>query len=109
MTKHDKVLIQTAWNERGRFEWDPEVHGRQLASLNIAADAGMKPSVPGAPIPLHDNLEFRLVQTVVNGETINAIVCEGVIVEPIIQDFKPPPQPVRFKSTMAQARKRRRG
>jgi hypothetical protein len=74
-------IIRRAWKERGSAVWDREVHGRGLASLNIAASTNMRSMRPGQPIPPYDNLEFRLERSTKDGETISSIVCEGVVVE----------------------------
>ena len=109
MTPDRKKLLLTAWLERGRREWQPEIHGRGLATLNISAEVKMRPRGPlGTPIPPYDNLEFQLLQKEINGQKINAIACEGVIVEPLVAEDSRL-EPVRFKSSMAHARRRRRG
>ena len=75
-------MIRTAWKERGAAQWDREVHGRGLASLNIPASTKKRKQKPGnAPVPRHDNLEFRLERRTIGGKPITAIVCEGVVVE----------------------------
>jgi hypothetical protein len=66
-------IIRTAWKERGAKQWDPEVHGRGLAPLNIQAFTGMQTTEP--------NLEFKLGGTEIDGTPMTAIVCEGVVVE----------------------------
>jgi hypothetical protein len=76
-------VIRAAWEERGRAEWDPETHGRALLPLHISANVRMTPVRPGAPLPLPDELEFRLVRATMGGQPINSIVCEGVVVETI--------------------------
>jgi hypothetical protein len=74
-------VIRTAWKERGSKQWDPQTHGRGLCSLNIEAKIEMRPTRPGTPLPNYDNLEFRLERTTVNGQPVDAIACEGVVVE----------------------------
>ena len=44
--------------------------------------AELLPPKPGETLPGYDTLEFKIVQTYVNGEVVNQIVCEGVVVEP---------------------------
>jgi hypothetical protein len=54
-------IIRTAWKERGAKQWDPQVHGRGLAPLNIQASTDMQTTKPGQqPLLPYDNLEFRL-------------------------------------------------
>jgi hypothetical protein len=67
-------IIRTAWEERGSKQWDPTIHGRGLAPLNMAASMDMTPERPGHPLPLYDNLEFRLVTATMNGQAIKSIV-----------------------------------
>jgi hypothetical protein len=111
MNQERKQIILTAWTERGREAWDPETHGRGLLSLNIPAEVGMTPRGPlGTPIPPY-NLEFRLEHTTVNGQVINAIVCEGIVVEPTgawEEPSKKPFRPAPYRSRIGEARKRRR-
>jgi hypothetical protein len=110
MNQERERVIVAAWKERGRKEWDPETHGRGLLSLNIQAEVRMTQRGPlGTPIPAHDNLEFRLEQANVNGQTINAIACEGVVVEPPITREESAKKPVPYRSKIAEVRKTRRG
>jgi hypothetical protein len=84
-SKDREQVIQAAWRERGRDEWEPDTHGKGLLPLNIQAEIRMSPTGPlGTPIPPYDGLEFRLEQSNVDGQTLSAIVCEGVIVEPVV-------------------------
>jgi hypothetical protein len=74
-------VIRTAWKARGADQWDREVHGRGLASLNIQASTNMRTAKSMRPITPYDNLEFRLVQATTGNVPIYSIVCEGVVVE----------------------------
>jgi hypothetical protein len=74
-------VIRAAWKERGVRQWDPETHGRGLLSLNIPAKIEMLPQATGTPLPRYDNLEFRSVRATLNGQPVDSIVCEGVVVE----------------------------
>jgi hypothetical protein len=75
-------IIRTAWKERGAKQWDPQVHGRGLAPLNIQASTDMQTTNAGQqPLLPYDNLEFRLGGTEIDGTPMTAIVCEGVVVE----------------------------
>ena len=103
-------IIQAAWKERGRDEWDPATHGKSLLPLHIQAEYHMNPPGPlGSPLPPHDGLEFRLQQSTVNGQILSAIVCEGVVVEPPVVREEKPFEPARLKATISDARRRRRG
>jgi hypothetical protein len=83
-------IIRSAWEERGKAQWDPETHGRGLLSLHIPAKVEMTPVRLGAPLPPHDDLEFRLVRATMSGQPINYIVCEDVVVE-TVEGLMPPP------------------
>jgi hypothetical protein len=75
-------VIRDAWKERGTAQWDPQVHGIGIEPLNIQAATDMRAQKPGhPPIPPYDNLEFRLERITIDGEAMNSIVCEGVVVE----------------------------
>lgn len=108
MTQREQV-IQAAWNERGRLQWDPSAHGPGVP-LCIAADTSMRPrGLLGTPILQFDGLEFRCRQSTVNGQIFSVIECEGLVVEPpVIREMKPA-QPVRFVSTVSKARRVRPG
>jgi hypothetical protein len=69
-------IIRTAWEERGSKQWDPKIQGRGLTPLNIGASVDMTPERPGQPLPIYDNLEFRLV-TATTGN--RSIVCEDLV------------------------------
>jgi hypothetical protein len=40
------------------------------------------PPKPGETLPGYDKLEFKMVRSNVNGQAVNRIVCEGVVVDP---------------------------
>ena len=75
-------LIRRRWLETGIKMWNPDHHGAGLAALNIQGRAELLTPKPGETLPGYDTLEFKTVQSYVNGEVINQIVCEGVVVEP---------------------------
>ena len=37
---------------------------------------------PGETLPRYDKLEFKLVRSYVDGQAVDQIVCEGVVVDP---------------------------
>jgi hypothetical protein len=74
-------LIRAAWRERGSRQWDPGTHGRGLSSLIIQAKTEMVERTPGMPLPKYDTLEFRLERSTVDGQPVDTIVCEGIVVE----------------------------
>ena len=75
-------LIRRRWLETGIKMWNPDHHGAGLAALNIQGQAELLPPKPGETLPEYDTLEFKTVQSYVNGEAVNQIVCEGVVVDP---------------------------
>ena len=75
-------LIRRRWLETGIKMWNPDHHGAGQAALNIQGRAELRPPKPGETLPEYDTLEFKIVQSYVNGEAVNQIVCEGVVVEP---------------------------
>jgi hypothetical protein len=75
-------LIRRRWLETGIKMWNPDLHGAGLAALNIQGQAELLPPKPGETLPRYDTLEFKTVQSYVNGEAVNQIVCEGVVVDP---------------------------
>ena len=75
-------LIRRRWLETGIKMWNPDHHGAGLAALNIQGRAELLPPKPGQTLPGYDTLEFKIVQSHVNGEAVNQIVCEGVVVDP---------------------------
>lgn len=75
-------LIRRRWLETGIKMWSPDHHGAGLASLNIQGRAELLPPMPGETLPGYDTLEFKIVRSSVNGEAVNYIVCEGLVVDP---------------------------
>ena len=75
-------LIRRRWLETGIKMWNPDHHGAGHAALNIQGRAELLPPKPGETMPGYDTLEFKIVQSYVNGEAVNQIVCEGVVVDP---------------------------
>ena len=75
-------LIRRRWLETGIKMWNPNHHGAGHAALNIQGRAELLPPKPGETLPEYDTLEFKTVQSYVNGEAVNQIVCEGVVVDP---------------------------
>jgi hypothetical protein len=75
-------LIRRRWTETGIKMWNPDVHGAGHAALNIQGRVELLPVKPGETLPGYDKLEFRMVRSNVNGQAVNRIVCEGVVVEP---------------------------
>jgi hypothetical protein len=75
-------LIRRRWLETGIKMWNPDHHGAGYAALNIQGRAELLPPKPGDTLPEYDTLEFKIVQTYVNGEAVSQIVCEGVVVDP---------------------------
>jgi len=75
-------LIRRRWLETGIKMWNPDHHGAGHAALNIQGRAELLPPKPGETLPGYDTLEFKIVQSHVDGQAINHIVCEGIIVDP---------------------------
>jgi hypothetical protein len=75
-------LIRRRWTETGIKMWNPDVHGAGHAALNIQGRTELLPAKPGETLPGYDELEFRMVRSYVNGQAVNRIVCEGVVVDP---------------------------
>jgi hypothetical protein len=75
-------LIRRRWLETGIKMWNPDHHGAGHAALNIQGRSALLPPKPGETLPGYDTLEFKIVQSYVNGEAVNQIVCEGVVVDP---------------------------
>ena len=75
-------LIHRRWLETGIKMWNPDRHGAGQAVLNIQGRAELLPPKPGETPPGYDTLEFKIVQSYVDGEAVNQIVCEGVVVDP---------------------------
>lgn len=75
-------LIRRRWTETGTKMWNPDVHGAGHAALNIQGRTELLPAKPGETLPGYDKLEFKMVPSHVDGQTVNRIVCEGVVVDP---------------------------
>jgi hypothetical protein len=75
-------LIRRRWLETGIKMWNPDHHGAGHAALNIQGRSALLPPKPGETLPGYDTLEFKIVRSYVNGEEVNQIVCEGVVVDP---------------------------
>ena len=75
-------LIRRRWLETGIKMWNPDRHGAGHAALSIQGRAELLPPKPGETLPGYDTLEFKIVRAHVDGQAINQIVCEGVIVDP---------------------------
>jgi hypothetical protein len=75
-------LIRRRWLETGTKMWNPDVHGAGHAALNIQGRTELLPPKPGETLPRYDKLEFKMVGSYVNGQAVNRIVCEGVVVDP---------------------------
>jgi hypothetical protein len=75
-------LIRRRWTETGIKMWNPDVHGAGHAALNIQGRTELLPPKPGETLPGYDTLEFKLVRSCVNGQEVNRIICEGVVVDP---------------------------
>ena len=75
-------LIHRRWQETGIKMWNPDHHGAGHAALNIQGQAELLPPKPGETLPEYDTLEFKIARSCVNGQEVDHIVCEGVVVEP---------------------------
>src|SRR6202011_6082801 len=75
-------LIRRRWAETGIKMWNPDVHGAGRAALNIQGRVELLPPGPGETLPRYDKLEFKLERSCVDGQEVNRIVCEGVVVDP---------------------------
>jgi hypothetical protein len=75
-------LIHRRWLETGIKMWNPDHHGAGHAALNIQGRAELLPPRPGETLPGYDTLEFKIVRSCVNGQEVDLIVCEGVVVDP---------------------------
>jgi hypothetical protein len=75
-------LIRQRWTETGIKMWNPDVHGVGHAALNIQGRTELLPPKSGETLPGYDTLEFKMVRSCVNEQTVNLIVCEGVVVDP---------------------------
>jgi hypothetical protein len=75
-------LIRRRWLETGIKMWNPDVHSAGHAALNIQGRTELLPVKPGETLPGYDKLEFKMVRSYVEGQAVNRIVCEGVVVDP---------------------------
>ena len=75
-------LIRRRWTETGIKMWNPDVHGAGHAALNIQGRTELLPPKSGETLPGYDTLEFKMVRSYVNGQTVYLIVCERVVVDP---------------------------
>jgi hypothetical protein len=75
-------LILRRWSETGIKLWNPDFHGAGHAALNIQGQSKLLPPKPGEKLPRYDTLEFKMVRSNVNGQAVDLIVCEGVVVHP---------------------------
>ncbi|SHH24742.1 hypothetical protein SAMN05443248_4201 [Bradyrhizobium erythrophlei] len=62
--------------------WNPDFHGAGYAVLNIQGRSELLPPKPGKTLPRYDTLEFKVARSNVNGQAVDLIVCEGVVVDP---------------------------
>jgi hypothetical protein len=74
--------IRRRWTETGIKMWNPDVHGAGHAALNIQGRTELLPPKCGETLPGYDTLEFKMVRSYVNEQTVNLIVFEGVVVDP---------------------------
>jgi hypothetical protein len=74
-------LIRRRWTETGIKIWNLDVHGAGHAALYIQGRIELLPPKPGETLPGYDTLEFKMVRSYVNEQTMNLIVCEGVVVD----------------------------
>ena len=75
-------LIRRRWAETGIKMWNPDFHGAGYAVLNIQGRSELLPPKPGKTLPRYDTLEFKVARSNVNGQAVDLIVCEGVVVDP---------------------------
>ena len=75
-------LIRRRWTETGIKMWNPDVHGAGHAALNIQGRTELLPPKSGETLPGYDTLEFKMVRSYVNGQTVYLIVFERVVVDP---------------------------
>jgi hypothetical protein len=75
-------LIRRRWTETGIKMWNPDLHGAGHAALNIQGRTELLPPKSGETLPRYDTLEFKMVRSYVNEQSVNLIVCEGVVVDP---------------------------
>src|ERR1700736_3829074 len=75
-------LIRRRWAETGIKMWNPDFHGAGHAALNIQGRTELLPARQGEAVPGYDTREFKGVRSYVNGQAVNRIVGEGVVVDP---------------------------
>ena len=75
-------LIRRRWSETGIKMWSPDFHGAGHAALNIQGRSELLLRKPGETLPRYDTLEFKVARSNVNGQAVDLIVCEGVVVDP---------------------------
>jgi len=75
-------LIRRRWLGTGIKMWNPDIHGAGYAALYIQGRTELLPVKPGETLPGYDTLEFKMVRSYINGQAVNRIVCEGVVVDP---------------------------
>jgi hypothetical protein len=59
--------------------WNPEHPGAEHAALKIQGQAELLPPKPGETLPEYDTLEFKIVRSCVNGQGVDHIVCEALL------------------------------
>jgi hypothetical protein len=74
-------LIRRRWSETGIRLWNPDLHGAGHAELNIQGQSKLLPPNPGEKLPRYDTLQFKMVRSDVEGQPVDRIVCEGVVVD----------------------------
>jgi hypothetical protein len=75
-------LIRRRWAETGIKMWNPDVQGAGHGALSIQGGAALLPPKEGETLPRYDRLEFRMVRSETDGQQVEQIVCEGVVVDP---------------------------
>jgi hypothetical protein len=75
-------LIRRRWAETGIKMWNPDVQGAGHGALSIQGGAALLPPKEGETLPRYDRLEFRMVRSETDGQKVEQIVCEGVVVDP---------------------------
>jgi hypothetical protein len=75
-------LIRRRWSETGIKMWSPDFHGAGHAALNIQGRSELLLYKPGETLSRYDTLEFKVARSNVNGQAVDLIVCEGVVVDP---------------------------
>ncbi len=61
------------------------MHDAGNVALNIQGQIKLLPPKPGEKLPRYDTLEFKMVRSNVNGQAVDRIVCEGVVVDPPVK------------------------